>query len=60
MDNKDFLERSIGIEIELTGITRNKAAKVIAEHLEGNVKRNKILTTPTRLKHPMAGFGSGL
>lgn len=39
MDNKDFLERSIGIEIELTGITRNKAAKVIAKHLNGVIEK---------------------
>ena len=39
MASKDFLERSIGIEIELTGITRNKAAKVIAEHLQGSIEK---------------------
>lgn len=27
-----------GIEIEFTGITRNKAAKVIADHLNGTVE----------------------
>lgn len=30
-----MLIRNFGIEIELTGITREKAARVIAEHLEG-------------------------
>lgn len=29
--------RNFGIEIEFTGITREKAAKVIAEHLEGRI-----------------------
>lgn len=33
------LTRNFGIEIEFTGITRNKAAKVIAEHLEGTIER---------------------
>lgn len=39
MASKDFLERSIGIEIELTGITRNKAARVIAEHFQGSIEK---------------------
>ena len=39
MSSKDFLERSIGIEIELTGITRNKAARVIAEHFQGSIEK---------------------
>ncbi|MCQ4922205.1 amidoligase family protein [Tissierella carlieri] len=34
-----MLTRNFGIEIELTGITREKAAKVIAEHLEGIVQK---------------------
>ncbi|MGO1368523.1 amidoligase family protein [Senegalia sp. (in: firmicutes)] len=34
-----MLTRKFGIEIELTGITREKAAKVIAEHLQGSSRR---------------------
>lgn len=34
-----MLTRNFGIEIELTGITREKAAKLIAEHLQGNIRR---------------------
>ncbi|MFA9399441.1 MAG: amidoligase family protein [Clostridiaceae bacterium] len=39
MANTDFLKSRFGIEIEMTGITRNKAAKVVAKHLEGTIKR---------------------
>ena len=39
MDKREFLKKSIGIEIELTGITRNKAARVIKEHLDGELVR---------------------
>jgi len=35
MAKKDFLKSNFGIEIEFTGITRRKAAKIIAEHLGG-------------------------
>jgi len=31
-----MLTRNFGIEIELTGITREKAARTLATHLEGN------------------------
>ena len=34
-----MLTRNFGIEIEFTGITREKAAKVIAEHLEGRIQQ---------------------
>ena len=34
-----MLTRNLGIEIEFTGITREKAAKVIAEHLQGSIRR---------------------
>ncbi len=34
-----MLTRNFGIEIEFTGITREKAAKVLAEHLEGTLRR---------------------
>ena len=30
--------QNFGIEIEFTGITRNEAAKVVAEHLNGTVR----------------------
>ena len=36
---KAMLTRNFGIEIELTGITRHKAAKVVAEHLEGRIMK---------------------
>lgn len=39
MANTDFLKSNFGIEVEMTGITRNKAAKVIAKHLGGTVKK---------------------
>ena len=38
MENKDFLKSNLGIEIEMTGITRRKAAKVVAEHLGGTIE----------------------
>lgn len=34
-----MLSKNFGIEIEFTGITRQKAAKVIAEYLEGRMER---------------------
>lgn len=39
MADRDFLKTSFGIEIELTGITREKAARVVADHLRGNIER---------------------
>lgn len=38
MANKDFLKSNFGIEIEFTGITRRKAAKIVAEHLGGSLE----------------------
>ena len=34
-----MLTRNFGIEIEFTGITREKAAEIIAQHLEGTLRR---------------------
>ncbi len=39
MASTDFLNTNIGIEVEFTGITRNKAAKVVAEYLGGTVEK---------------------
>lgn len=38
MENNEFLKSNFGIEIEFTGITRRKAAKIVAEHLGGSVE----------------------
>ena len=38
MASKDFLKSNFGIEIEMTGITRKMAAKVVADHLEGTIE----------------------
>lgn len=38
MTSKVFLKSNFGIEIEMTGITRKKAAKVVADHLEGTIE----------------------
>lgn len=38
MTSKDFLKSNFGIEIEMTGIARKKAAKVVADHLEGTIE----------------------
>jgi hypothetical protein len=38
MTSKDFLKSNFGIEIEMTGITRKKAAKVVSDHLEGTIE----------------------
>ena len=38
MASKEFLQSNFGIEIEMTGITRRKAAKIVAEHLGGTVE----------------------
>ncbi len=38
MANKDFLKSNFGIEIEMTGITRRKAAKIVAEHFGGTIE----------------------
>lgn len=35
-----MLTRNFGIEIELTGITREKAARTVAEHLEGTIRND--------------------
>ena len=35
-----MLDKNFGIEIEFTGITRNKAARVVAEHLGGIVSKD--------------------
>lgn len=40
MSSREFLEKNIGIEIEFTGITRNKAAKIVAAHLNGSIERS--------------------
>lgn len=34
---KDMFKKKFGIEIEFTGITRNKASKLVAEYLDGTV-----------------------
>lgn len=39
MANKNFLNSRFGIEVEMTGITRNNAAKIVAEHLGGTIQR---------------------
>jgi len=39
MENTEFLRNKFGIEIEMTGITRNKAAKVIADYLGGTITK---------------------
>ncbi len=39
MAGTEFLNTNFGIEIEMTGITRNKAAKVAAEYLGGTVEK---------------------
>lgn len=39
MAGREFLHGNFGIEVELTGITRTKAAEVIAKHLNGTVER---------------------
>ena len=38
MASKEFLKSNFGIEIEMTGITRRKAAKIVAEHLGGSIE----------------------
>jgi hypothetical protein len=38
MASKEFLKSNFGIEIEMTGITRNKASKVVAEYLNGTIE----------------------
>lgn len=37
MADRDFLKADFGIEIEMTGITRKKAARIVADHLAGRV-----------------------
>lgn len=39
MANTDFLNSRFGIEIEMTGVTRNKAAQVVAEILRGTIEK---------------------
>ena len=39
MASTDFLKGRFGIEIEMTGITRTKAARTVADHLRGTVER---------------------
>lgn len=37
--DKSMLTRNFGIEIEFTGITREKEARTVAEHLEGSIRK---------------------
>ena len=39
MADRDFFKTNFGIEIELTGITREKAARIVADHLRGSIQR---------------------
>jgi hypothetical protein len=39
MASTEFLKGRFGIEIEMTGITRAKAAKTVADHLRGTVEK---------------------
>ena len=39
MADRDFLKTNFGIEIELTGITREKAARIVVDHLRGSMER---------------------
>ena len=39
MASTDFLNNRFGIEVEFTGISRNKAAQVVAKHLRGNIQQ---------------------
>ena len=39
MASRDFLRSRFGVEVEFTGITRTKAAEVIAKHLDGTIER---------------------
>ncbi len=39
MAKREFLQAKIGFELEFTGITRSKAANVVAKHLDGTVKK---------------------
>ncbi|WP_350343235.1 amidoligase family protein [Proteinivorax tanatarense] len=39
MNKRAFLKRNFGIEIEMTGITRVRAAEVVKEHFEGTLSR---------------------
>ena len=41
MTNQDFLTKRFGIEIEMTGITREKAARITAETLNGNISNGR-------------------
>ena len=34
----DLREQKFGVEVEMTGITRKRAAEVIGEYLNGNVE----------------------
>lgn len=40
LGGKHMLDKNFGIEIEFTGITRSKAARVVAEHLGGIVSKD--------------------
>ena len=53
-----MLKARFGIEIEFTGITRNQAAKIAAEHLEGSFTKAVPTTTQRRSQQETAGFGS--
>jgi hypothetical protein len=52
MKNKDFLKARFGLECEFTGITRNKAAKVVAEFLGGTVERQNDYYDTYKVKAP--------
>lgn len=39
MKNSEFLKSNFGIEIEMTGVTRAKAASTIAQYLNGRITK---------------------
>lgn len=41
MAGRDFLQAKFGFEAEFTGITRTKAADIVAKHLDGTIKKKR-------------------
>ena len=51
---KEMLSKNLGIEIEFTGITRRRAAKVLADHLGGRSSQHG---RDYWVAEPSGGFG---
>lgn len=53
----EFLKRKFGIEVELTGITRTQAAKIVKEHFGGTIHKEHDYYDTHKITAPDGEFG---